>query len=119
MFCNICGHSCEIDSFCGKKINRGLIKTTVSGGYDSTPGNGRGALDDCTTYEFSICEFCLDFLFENSVIKPKVYDTFDGTEVEFKPAVQRVSNENWRKMKKEFFQEASNRSYSRRLKGQI
>lgn len=114
MICNLCGHTCEINS-----SDHGLIQAKVSGGYNSTPGNGFGALDDCTTYQFSFCEFCLDFLFQNSVVKPNVCDSNNCTPSEFVRATTRVMNDEWRKMKKEFFDESSKRMKSRRLKGKL
>ncbi len=55
--CNMCGELCSL----GPQRNKGgLVNQTVDGNYDSTPGNGQGALDDCTSYRFSLCEFCLD-----------------------------------------------------------
>lgn len=46
----------------------GLIRAFVTGGYESTPGNGHGALDDGDTFTFSLCEFCLDWLFGRFVV---------------------------------------------------
>lgn len=50
IFCNKCGKSCK-----DKDTNDfyGLIEIQVDGGYYST------ALEDCTTYTFSLCEPCL------------------------------------------------------------
>lgn len=44
----------------------GLVETTVVGGYFSDP------LDDCTTYTFSICEDCLDELFNSFKIPVEI-----------------------------------------------
>lgn len=53
VICNKCGNSCKKDhGFYG------LIEHTVSGGYESEP------LSDGTNYTFSLCEKCLDGLFD-------------------------------------------------------
>ncbi len=94
ILCNLCGLS-------GSDLGEGTpnfgifhgVELEARGGYASTPGNGDGALDDCTSYHFRLCEFCLDFLFSNAVIPPKVWD--DGQE-EFRPAKERVAQDDWR-----------------------
>jgi hypothetical protein len=83
--CNYCGHTCLIGE--GRyRSAAGLIGASVSGGYESTPGNGYGALDDLTSYPFNICEFCLDRMFQEFVIPPTLRG--DGDE-EFVPAKDR------------------------------
>ena len=52
VFCNKCGGSCKRE--CGFF---GLIEHTVSGGYGSDP------LSDGASYTFSLCESCLNELF--------------------------------------------------------
>jgi hypothetical protein len=110
--CNLCGLSCQL----GDKSppinfveNYGLIGANVVGGYFSTPGNGYGALDDMVDYRFSMCEFCLDWLFTQFTIPVKI----SGTEEAFKPAIQRVFEDDWRKEKETFYQEYLKRSNAR------
>ena len=113
--CNLCGESCmlERDAY-GDGTNDcsvgGLIDCEVMGGYDSTPGNGKGALDDMTSYRFSLCEFCRDWLFRQFKTPPKIdqhiqLDEGMGAEV-FRPADQRVEEDDRRGMKREIFVEA-------------
>lgn len=62
--CNRCGKSALIDGY-----PHGLNFATVQGGYCSE------ALVDRTKYEFSLCEKCLRYMFENEfAIPPFVYD---------------------------------------------
>lgn len=56
VLCNMCGSSCGI-KLGETKEYYGLIEITVSGGYASPK------LGDCSLYRFSICEYCLDELF--------------------------------------------------------
>lgn len=114
--CNLCGLPCG----CEDDADMGLVDAKVYGGYESTPGNGNGALDDCNVYTFSLCEFCLDWLFANCRIPPKiehysafdVHDTMDeGTQ--FRPAGQRVAEDEWRRGKEAFFAEADRRTAAR------
>jgi hypothetical protein len=132
--CNLCGLSCNLKNW-GPE---GLIDAVVIGGYESTPGNGSGALDDMTRYRFSICEFCLDWLFTKFRIPVVVDDPMndylldDGETIEeglermgvvqilerpqpnpWRPAAQRVAEDDWRKMKDEFYAEAARRSAAR------
>jgi hypothetical protein len=109
MKCNLCGESLQLEEPCERA---GLVDTKVSGGYSSTPGNGFGALDDLSTYEFSICEFCLDWLFTQFKIPPKITGPYD---FEFKPAEQRVREDDWRKQKDRFYTEASRRASLRQI----
>lgn len=143
--CNICGHPCLLGPLPGvPKDGRldinikadmvanpyywdegGLINCRVMGGYNSTPGNGEGALDDCTSYTFSICEFCLDYLFTKMIIPPAVHQVFGLFEIDeektkehpevFRSAAQRVKEDEWRKHKKEFEDERFRRATSRKL----
>lgn len=92
----------------------GLIDADVMGGYESTPGNGSGALDDMTSYHFSLCEFCLDHLFSNFVIPPKC---FNGDIPEaFIPAAQQIKEDHWRDDGKTFFKEQRKRAKARKNK---
>ena len=94
----------------------GMIDAHVSGGYESTPGNGHGALDDCTTYTFSLCEFCCDWLFQQFKIKPTITDYCHGGEKkkdEWRPASVRVRDDEWRRQKEEFYNEEVRRNFAR------
>jgi hypothetical protein len=97
VLCNFCGYTC---AFPNTNSNQpyGLIKKSVNGGYHSTPGNGNGALDDVTFYTFSLCEFCLDYLFRKFQIPPLI-GTYVGSEdyEVFRPATQRIKEDSWRK----------------------
>ena len=118
--CNLCGLSCDI---CGSipediRTPSGLIDAKVTGGYDSTPGNGFGALDDCAQYKFSLCEWCLDWLFEQFIIPPEekgigAFSHLDGPPIEWKPARQRVEEDDWRSAKEEFRIEYERRNQAR------
>lgn len=113
--CNLCGLSCWLRE--GQHVELGgLIKATATGGYFSTPGNGVGALDDTVAYRFSLCEFCLDWLFGRFVVPVAVTDyMLDDTPVEaWKPAAERVAADDWRKMKQEFTDEAARRAAARK-----
>ena len=91
----------------------GLVDAEVSGGYSSTPGNGSGALDDRTSYRFSLCEFCLDWLFSQFKIPPAVKD-MDGDPIgPWKPAAQRVMEDVWRIKRQEFFIDQRRRELAR------
>jgi hypothetical protein len=106
--CNMCAQESE-----GLECNSILNNFKVSGGYDSTPANGYGALDDMTDYEFSLCEYCLDYLFKQFLIAPKVYFIPSIAEEKFIPAEVRVemSNHNY---KEDFFTEYNRRASFRR-----
>jgi hypothetical protein len=112
--CNLCGLSCALGDPDHPAYDMGgLINARVSGGYESTPGNGRGALDDCTSYSFSLCEFCLDWLFMKFK-KPVQAASYTSAETEvWQPAVVRVVRDDWRKMKDEFCKEAERRAQAR------
>lgn len=114
--CNFCGLSCDLYGSIPEEIREpcGLIDAKVSGGYESTPGNGFGALDDCTQYKFSLCEWCLDWLFQQFQIPPAVngIGAFSGIE-KWKPAAQRVKEDDWRSLKEEFRIEHERRNQAR------
>lgn len=74
ILCNSCGFSCWLGEDGNGGGNCGLLDAAPMGGYESTPGNGHGTLDDMTEYRFSLCEFCLDALFCDFVISPIVTD---------------------------------------------
>jgi hypothetical protein len=63
IFCNYCGKSCKNEY--GQY--EGLIEHHICGGYGSKLG-------DSIEYTFSICEICLDNLFDRFVHKPKISD---------------------------------------------
>jgi hypothetical protein len=74
--CNLCGESCLLPLPGGDAhgtSNHGLIRALVTGGYFSHPGRFSGALEDMTAYQFSICEFCLDWLFCQAKIPPRTF----------------------------------------------
>lgn len=117
--CNCCGEPCstcdtpELD-----QAPMGLIDCTVRGCYDSTPGNGTGALDDATTYTFSMCEFCLDWLFEQFQAPPTVSDYLAAgiADEVWRPAKQRVAEDAWRAQKQQFLNEQARRCTARMKK---
>ncbi len=118
--CNLCGLSCDLPAGPTddpKPDPHGLIEEIVAGHYASTPGDGHGALDDCTTYEFSMCEFCLDWLFQQFKLPPKVRKiTVDGavlSEERWRSASQRVAEDEWRRFGDEFKIESMKRSSAR------
>lgn len=118
--CNLCGLPCDIYGSIPEEIRTpsGLTDAKVTGGYDSTPGNGFGALDDCYQYKFSLCEWCLDWLFEQFIIPPEekgvgAFSHLDGPPIEWKPARQRVEEDDWRTLKKEFAEEYKRRNQAR------
>jgi len=117
--CNLCGLSCAVGCDGSPAMgNSGLLEETVSGGYKSTPGNGHGAFDDCMSYTFSLCEFCLDWLFEQCQIPPRLASYMGGDPEPQDPEVwrsasDRVAQDDWRKMKQEFTDERDKRSRSR------
>ena len=112
--CNLCGLSCVLHE--GKYSEHcGLIQARVSGGFFSTPGNGGGALDDTTAYTFSLCEFCLDWLFAQFAIPVATTNYMDGNAPAdaWRPAAVRVASDDWRGMKAEFTAEAMRRAEAR------
>ena len=112
VLCNLCGLTCNLEGSWDE--DGGLIKAVVQGGYNSTPGNGNGALDDSTSYQFSICEFCLDWLFEQFVIPVAASDNMESKV--WKPAAERVAADDWRRMKNEFSTESTKREAARTAK---
>jgi len=116
--CNLCGLPCSAGK--GRHIDHeaGLIDASVTGGYESTPGNGYGALDDASTYRFSLCEFCLDWLFSQFKVPVVVNDYTAGRSEVWCPAAERVKKDDWRTGKDVFFKEAARREKARnRAKG--
>ncbi len=141
--CNLCGLTCMLwGRDTGVVDADGLVAAKVSGGYASTPGNGNGALDDMTTYSFSLCEFCLDWLFAQFHVPVTVGDAHDGMatlqpgetieeglkraggcigyphapgppEPPWKPAAERVKADAWREQKKRFFDDKARRDLAR------
>lgn len=112
--CNLCGQSCNFHA--DVKQPDGLVYQKVVGGFDSTPGNGSGALDDTCEYTFSLCEFCLDWLFTQFKIPPEVRCLSDYGEMEpWRPAAQRVAEDDWRKGKQRFYDEAARRAATRKV----
>jgi hypothetical protein len=104
--CNLCGLSCTIGDAKSIREPSGLIDQSVCGGYPSTAGNGNGALDDTTSYRFSLCEFCIDWLFSQFMVPPTTSNYMDGSEAEpFRPAQQRVAQDEWRHYKQQFYDE--------------
>jgi len=138
--CNLCGLTLCLGS-AGYRAPHGLVNAKVVGGYSSTPGNGEGALDDLDGYKFSLCEFCLDWLFGKFAVPVETYAPMNeflmevGETVEealkkrgmvklspsdepgpWRPAAQRVQEEEWRKDKEQFFAEKARRDKARRVK---
>jgi hypothetical protein len=113
--CNLCGLYCSLNDGDSRGEAYGLLHQRVMGGYCSTPGNGSGALDDLTTYSFSLCEFCLDWIFEQCVVPPKVFPMHMDQEP-YRPAAQRVAEDEWRKMKDHFAKEKQKRDDARAAK---
>lgn len=107
--CNWCG--CSVLSSEGH--NHIGEEFVVVGGYDSTPGNGEGALDDMDRYSFVLCEFCLDHLFQMFRVPPKVEPEWGGGPIQFRPAHVRVKEDAWRKQKDRFFAEEKRRADAR------
>jgi hypothetical protein len=112
MTCNVCGHSLQLEP---NTPRVGLVDAEVQGSFHSTPGNGSGALDDCTRYRFSICEFCIDWLFTQCRIPPQVIDMHGDPDspTQWVPAGQRVAQDEWRTMKLKYSDEARIRAMSR------
>lgn len=117
--CNLCGESCMLYRGDGFLDVGGLDHARATGGYFSTPGNGGGALDDTLAYTFSICEFCLDWLFEQFKVPVQV-TCYMGTSTEplpWVPAADRVRQDEWRGQKEKFFAEQERRAKAREAKG--
>lgn len=119
ILCNLCGLPCNLQgNHCDTDDYGGLVEYSIRGNFDSTPGNGNGALDNMAQYTFSMCEFCLDWLFSQFKILPKVeyYQGFlaGWKETEkFRSAKERVENDDWRQFKNEFFVEFEKRNRAR------
>lgn len=112
IICNMCGLSCQFKDS-EEYGNHGLINATVNGGYCSTPGNGDGTLDDMSSYKFSLCEFCLDDMFSKFKHPPSV-SAHGAEELEvYRPAIKRVVEDDWRRMKRQFFVEYLQRKAAR------
>jgi hypothetical protein len=111
--CNLCGETCLLGHG-EEKYPHGMIDACVGGGYESTPGNGCGALDDLTSYTFSLCEFCLDYMFTQFKIPPRVWATMNPEEEPWVPAAERVTSDPWRQQKEVFFTEKSRRDNLRK-----
>jgi len=119
--CNLCGLTCVLGCEghpC--RAPRGLVDAQARGGYLSTAGNGHGALDDMTLYQFSLCEWCLDWLFSQFKIPVSIFDydpwdgsPEDGTLRPWRSAAERVAADDWRGMKREFAAEAARRDQAR------
>ena len=112
--CNMCGLSCYLSEG-DHGENSGMIDAEVTGGFFSTPGNGSGALDDLTAYQFSLCEWCLDWLF-GKFKKPPVLEDYMHREPiteEFRLAAKRVAEDEWRKGKEKFLLEFQKRNRAR------
>ena len=112
--CHLCGLSCRLGQH-ERANSGGLERHTVTGNYDSTPGNGDGCLDDLSSYTFSLCEWCLDWLFAKMPIPPIVRDDIPGgnTQAVFRPAAQRVGEDTWREDKEGFAREKALRDDAR------
>lgn len=136
--CNLCGLSLRLAP-APEDETLGLVKVAVVGGYPSTPGNGSGALDDGTGYRFSLCEFCLDWLFGQFTIPVETFDVKVGFTLKedetidqamdrtggfvflaagpspepWRPAAERVRDDAWRKMRERFANEKLRRDLAR------
>ncbi len=141
-FCNLCGLTCRLRHDAPYEEDGGMINATVMGGMSSTPGNGDGTLDDMEGYRFSLCEFCLDWLFAQFRVPVATFDprrgltrregeTLDEAMVRtggcvflmagpdpgpWEPAAVRVERDEWRKEKREFFDEKARRDAARKIK---
>jgi hypothetical protein len=67
------------------------------------------------SYSFSLCEFCLDWLFTQFKVPVSQWNMTTGRDEqeEREPAHVRVAKDDWRKMKKEFCVEAECRAILR------
>lgn len=114
--CNFCGLTCTLPDPDAQDRAYGLIHAKVQGGYSSTPGNGHGALDDLDTYSFSLCEFCLDHLFTQFVIPPRVQSHHDDFPKPFRSACQRIAEDAWRRFNDESIEQLNERADARKAK---
>ena len=120
--CNLCGLPCTA-GIPGKTcpeghqdFRAGLIDAGVAGGFESTPGNGDGALDDTVAHRFSLCEWCLDWLFAQFKIPVGVSSDTPGDDWQpppWRPASERVRTDEWRRMKDVFQAEYERRALAR------
>jgi antitoxin HigA-1 len=122
VLCNWCGETCRVveRGHPSGSVPHGLVRAQVTGGYLSTPGSGPGgALDDTTGYEFSLCEFCLDHMFSRFKTPPKLFNYMhpEETPEPFRPAEQRVREDEWRKTPELFLAEKERRDLLRRGMG--
>jgi len=115
--CNLCGLPCVLNPLGdgSQPVEEGGLRDArVCGGYRSTAGNGHGALDDLTEYGFSLCEFCLDWLFGKFQVPVAVRNYMSDEQVEtWRPAVERVAEDDWRHSKSEFTEEYERRKEAR------
>jgi len=111
--CNLCGLSCMLGTDDPFRGSHGLLNIEVIGGYDSTPGNGYGTLGDMSGYKFSFCEYCLDWIFKQCKVPIAVRDVCSNTPEPWRPAGQRVLEDEWRKDKTTFFEEEAKHNAAR------
>ena len=113
--CNLCGLPCAPPGSNPQTWGEQGLLARVCGGFSSTPGNGEGALDDCAAYSFSLCEFCLDWLFGKFQVPVAVCNYMSGKDdlEPWRPAAQRVMEDEWRREKSEFMEEYERRKEAR------
>jgi len=120
--CNLCGLPCTAGKpgrTCGpgeEDRRAGLIDAVAVGGFESTPGNGDGALDDTVAHRFSLCEWCLDWLFAKFKIPVAVASDMPGDDWQpepWRPATERMESDEWRRMKDVFQEEYERRALAR------
>jgi hypothetical protein len=135
--CNLCGLSINPAESSDNPLHHDFdkdhcaLQAKVMGGYFSTAGNGYGALDDTTAYEFCLCEFCLDWLFSKFKLPVKLSNymqsQYDDSEYDcdpselhpvkvWRPAKQRVEEDGWRSYKEEWFKIYNEREGARPVK---
>lgn len=97
--CNWCGMSMclwsdeEVENIGVSPYPMGLVNQTLYGHSLSHPGIGRGTLDDDSSYTFSLCEFCLDHMFQQFKVPPMTSRYVHGMmDIGFVAAEQRVQN---------------------------
>ncbi len=114
--CNLCGHLCALGEAKQNEPDRmlgGLLGAQVNGGHYSTAGNGYGALEDGCSYRFSLCEFCLDWLFNQFKVPVKVHDYIDGDPAKWEAADERVKRYAGKPLAEVYRVEADKRAKSR------
>jgi len=116
----MCGETCILGGDGAGGENYGLINAKVSGGYHSTVGCGKcGALDDLRAYRFSLCEFCLEAIFDRCAVPPEVfeYSLCDGDEFPTNETwlngEQRIAQDSWRKSPEHYRAERARRAGKR------